>query len=126
MPGNPPASYRALQSLGDVSSELFVPIVETRIASTCGTTSCSGTGNGRLKIVARRSSGTEPCVARLRCRSRVSWPSRWRVRQFGRQCRGGHAEVPFVVLVPDGNSQIHHPGVIRIGSDAELQQFAAC
>jgi hypothetical protein len=36
------------------------------------------------------------------------------------------AEVPFVVLVPDGNLQIHHPGVIRIGSDAELQQFAAC
>jgi hypothetical protein len=36
------------------------------------------------------------------------------------------AEVPLVVLVPDGNSQIHHPGVIRSGSDAELQQFAAC
>ena len=35
------------------------------------------------------------------------------------------AEVPFVVLVPDGNSQVHHPGVICISSDAELQRFAA-
>jgi len=30
-------------------------------------------------------------------------------------------EVPFVVLVPGGNSQIHHPNVVRINSDAELQ-----
>jgi hypothetical protein len=28
--------------------------------------------------------------------------------------------VPFVDLVPGGNSQIHHPGVIRINSDAEV------
>ena len=53
------------------------------------------------------------------------------VAQAGLAARAGSAaeadaEVPFVVLVPDGNSQIHHTGVTRISSDAELQQFAAC
>ena len=79
---------------------------------------------------ARRSSlgvsGTNP-ASRVCDAGRVSRGRRaGGLGSSGRQCRGGHAEVPFVVLVPDGNSQIHHPGVIRIGSDAELQQFAAC
>jgi hypothetical protein len=36
-------------------------------------------------------------------------PAGWAVRAGG--AAEADAEVPFVVLVPDGNSQIHHPGV---------------
>ena len=89
------SSYRALQSLGDVSSELFVPLVETRTRERLRDDKLRGIGNGRLKIVAiqpcsgpsRKSglsvSGNDPCVARLRCWSRVSWSSRRRVGQLG-------------------------------------------
>jgi hypothetical protein len=43
-------------------------------------------------------------------------PASWAARA-GSAAEAG-AEVPFVVLVPGRNSQIHHPGVIRINSDA--------
>jgi hypothetical protein len=46
-------------------------------------------------------------------------PASWAARA-GTAAEAG-AEVPFVVLVSGGNSQIHHPGVIRINSDPELQ-----
>jgi hypothetical protein len=45
-------------------------------------------------------------------------PASWTARA-GSAAEAG-TEVPFVVLVP-GNSQIHHPDIVRINSDAQLQ-----
>ena len=46
-------------------------------------------------------------------------PASWTARA-GSAAEAG-TEVPFVGLVPGGNSQIHHLDVVRINSDAELQ-----
>ena len=49
----------------------------------------------------------------------VAAPAGW-AAPAGSAAEAG-AEVPFVVLVPGGNSQIPPSGVIRIGGGAELQ-----
>jgi hypothetical protein len=48
----------------------------------------------------------------------VAAPAGW-VARAGSAAEGG-AGVSFVVRVPGGNSQIHHPGVICIGSGPAL------